>query len=164
MNCHYCNCTPKVSCWCLMKGGVCNTLIIPPYKVSHTLHAHFHGWCTCFLAGWLSACRDTGSLLGGNGLIDLGGSGVVHITSGAAALMGAYFIGPRQGKFHASGLVMSMPGSSMVLAAVGTMFVWFSWYGLAPSNTWLMVSSIHQGMYTASRVRRWSGLASFLFL
>jgi hypothetical protein len=64
-------------------------------------------------AGWLSARRDAGGpLLGGNGLIDEGGSGVLHITAGCAALMGAYFIGPRTGRFHTDGSVLPLKGDA----------------------------------------------------
>jgi Amt family ammonium transporter len=75
--------------------------------------------------GWLSARREAGGpILGGNGLIDLGGSGVVHVTAGAAALAGAYAIGARQGRFYADGGSQPMPAGSMVLVAAGVLMRW----------------------------------------
>lgn len=49
--------------------------------------------------GWLSPSRTNGPLPGGMGAIDFAGSGVVHITGGGAALLGAYIVGPRKGRF-----------------------------------------------------------------
>ncbi|KIY98146.1 Ammonium transporter 1 member 2 [Monoraphidium neglectum] len=100
--------------------------------------------------GWLSARREAGGpILGGNGLIDLGGSGVVHVTAGAAALAGAYAIGARQGRFYADGGSQPMPAGSMVLVAAGVLMRWFSFYGLIPSNVPLMATS--SAVYIASR-------------
>lgn len=76
--------------------------------------------------GWLSARREAGGpLLGSNGLIDLGGSGALHVTAGAAALAGAYAIGARQGRFAASG-EQPMPAGSMVLVAAGVVMRWWA--------------------------------------
>lgn len=61
--------------------------------------------------GWLSAFRSP-PLIGHNGYIDFAGSGIVHSCGGAAALMAAYFIGPRYGKFNLDGSANDMPGSN----------------------------------------------------
>lgn len=37
----------------------------------------------------------------------------------------------------------------MVLSSVGTMFVWFSWFGLVSGNTWLMTTSYYVGSKVA---------------
>jgi len=74
--------------------------------------------------------------LGANGLIDFAGSGVVHMTGGGAALMGAIALGPRTGRFAPrTGEVQDMPGHSTVLAALGTFILWFGWYGFNPVST-----------------------------
>eukprot|EP00899_Mesostigma_viride_P015389 jgi/Mesvir1/23851/Mv10654-RA.1 len=77
--------------------------------------------------GWLSPYRHPASL-GDHGMIDFAGSGVVHLTGGTAALVGAIFCGPRLGRFAEDGRVIDMPGHSTVLAALGTMFLWFGWF------------------------------------
>lgn len=91
------------------------TLCQQPVHHRH-LQQHPHSailTCMDACAGWLSARRDAGGpLLGGNGLIDEGGSGVLHITAGCAALMGAYFIGPRTGRFHTDGSVLPLKGDA----------------------------------------------------
>jgi len=63
-------------------------------------------------------------VLGSNGLIDLAGSGVVHMVGGLAAFVGAYVIGPRQGRFQSDGAVQPMPESSMVMVATGVLMQW----------------------------------------
>jgi len=86
--------------------------------------------------GWLSAWTgDDAPYLKANGLIDFAGSGVVHMTGGAAALVGAVFLGPRTGRFTPTGAVVDMPGHSTVLAALGTFILWFGWYGFNPVST-----------------------------
>lgn len=70
-----------------------------------------------------------GDLLAGSiGLIDFAGSGVVHITGGIMALVGAYIIGPRGGRFVASDDV-SFGVASYSLQALGTFILWFGWFG-----------------------------------
>lgn len=44
-------------------------------------------------------------------------------------MVGAYYVGPRYGRFTAEGTVCEMPGHSAALAALGTFILWFSWYG-----------------------------------
>jgi len=55
-------------------------------------------WCWS-TAGWLSAFRPDGNFVIGNNYLDFAGSGVVHMTGGFAALLMAYFIGPRKNRF-----------------------------------------------------------------
>mmetsp|Transcript_12151 Transcript_12151/g.16566 ORF Transcript_12151/g.16566 Transcript_12151/m.16566 type:complete len:402 (-) Transcript_12151:194-1399(-) len=86
--------------------------------------------------GWLSHTGDRP--LGANGLIDYGGSGVVHMCGGCAALMGAFFLGPRHGRFDVNGEVQDFPGHSTVLATLGTFILWFGWYGFNPVSSLTM--------------------------
>ena len=71
----------------------------------------------------------------GAALIDFAGSGVVHMTGGGAALMGAIFLGPRIGKFDAEGKAVDIPGHSAALQCLGTFILWFGWYGFNCCST-----------------------------
>jgi Amt family ammonium transporter len=64
------------------------------------------------------------------GFADFAGSTIVHMTGGVAALVGAAFLGPRIGKFDpATGKARGIPGLSMPLAALGTLLLFFGWFG-----------------------------------
>jgi ammonia channel protein AmtB len=54
------------------------------------------GWAS---DGWACAWRDSGERLFGVGVIDFAGSGIVHMVGGVAALVAAYMVGPRHGRF-----------------------------------------------------------------
>lgn len=43
--------------------------------------------------------------------------------------MGAYFMGPRFGRFDSQGDVNVMKGSNRTLVVLGTFMLWFGWYG-----------------------------------
>ena len=60
--------------------------------------------------------------------IDLAGSCIVHAVGGWAALVGAYMVGPRLGKY-VKGKVEAIPGHNKVLATLGVMALWFGWFG-----------------------------------
>ena len=60
--------------------------------------------------------------------IDLAGSSIVHAVGGWAALVGAYMVGPRLGKY-VKGKVEAIPGHNKVLATLGVMALWFVWFG-----------------------------------
>jgi Amt family ammonium transporter len=69
-------------------------------------------------------------LWGGGWLAELGfhdfaGSTIVHGVGGWAALAGATVLGPRIGAFSGAGL----RGESPQLATIGTLLLWFGWYG-----------------------------------
>lgn len=66
------------------------------------------------------------------GMIDFAGSGVVHMVGGLAGLVGAVMVGPRLGRFDMNGKPVPMPGHSAILVVLGTMLLWFGWYGEWP--------------------------------
>ena len=106
----------------------------------------YHGW----LSPWVLAADGETAVepyLGANGMIDFAGSGIVHMTGGVAALVGAIFLGPRTGRFSPSGECIDMPGHSSVLVALGTFILWFGWYGFNPVSTLAF-----EYMETAARV------------
>jgi Amt family ammonium transporter len=65
---------------------------------------------------------------------DFAGSGVVHMTGGIAALMGAMFLGPRIGKYDADGKPRAIPGHNIPFAVLGVFILWVGWFGFNPGS------------------------------
>ncbi len=63
------------------------------------------------------------------GFIDFAGSSVVHVTGGAAALMGALILGPRIGRFDTDGNSLPIPGHNIPLAILGVFILLIGWFG-----------------------------------
>ncbi len=74
--------------------------------------------------GWLSAL----------GFHDFAGSACIHMVGGICALIGAFMVGPRIGKFDkdSSGKITAVhafPGHNLPLGALGVFILWMGWYG-----------------------------------
>ncbi|MBC7813381.1 MAG: ammonium transporter [Burkholderiales bacterium] len=65
------------------------------------------------------------------GFFDFAGSNVVHTVGGVIALVGAWMLGPRKGKVWGK----AIPPHNLGLALIGTMILWFGWYGFNPGST-----------------------------
>ena len=65
---------------------------------------------------------------------DFAGSSIVHMTGGCAAVMGAYFLGPRKGKYSAEGKPQTIPGHSIPFAILGCFILLVGWYGFNPGS------------------------------
>jgi len=76
-----------------------------------------------------------GGWLGTAGFKDFAGSTVVHSIGGWAALTGVIILGPRIGKYSASGKVQPIPGHNMGFATLGTLILWLGWFGFNPGST-----------------------------
>jgi Amt family ammonium transporter len=63
------------------------------------------------------------------GFSDFAGSGIVHMAGASAALAGVLLLGPRKGKYSASGAVNAIPGANLPLATLGTFILWMGWFG-----------------------------------
>jgi len=74
--------------------------------------------------GWLN---DTEGIMPAE-FIDFAGSSIVHSVGGWAALVAAYMVGPRIGKF-VDGKVLPIPGHNQILATLGVFILWFGWFG-----------------------------------
>ncbi|MBF01856.1 MAG: ammonium transporter [Flavobacterium sp.] len=62
------------------------------------------------------------------GFVDFAGSTVVHSVGGWAALVAAYLVGPRIGKYT-DGKSNAIPGHNMMYGALGVLILWFGWFG-----------------------------------
>lgn len=65
---------------------------------------------------------------------DFAGSTIVHSAGGWAALMGAFFLGPRIGKYDADGNARAIPGHNIAFTVVGVFILWFGWFGFNPGS------------------------------
>ncbi|KAL7568902.1 hypothetical protein ACA910_015549 [Epithemia clementina (nom. ined.)] len=66
-------------------------------------------------------------------VMDFSGSGAVHLVGGAAAMAGAWILGPRIGRFvqneqTGEWQAVEIPGHNAVLAALGTLVLWFGFF------------------------------------
>lgn len=76
-----------------------------------------------------------GGWLAEKGMVDFAGSTVVHSVGGWAAMVGAFLLGPRIGKYSKDGRVNAIPGHSVTLGALGVFILWFGWFGFNPGST-----------------------------
>ena len=95
--------------------------------------------------GFLSAFNE--EPLGGIGAIDFAGSGVVHCTGGVTALLASIILGPRQGRFYDDeGRPLAeprqIPGHSTALQLLGTMLLWYGWYGFNCGSALLLGDTV----------------------
>ena len=70
-----------------------------------------------------------------HGMQDFAGSTVVHYQGALAALAGALILGPRIGKFGTDGRANPIPGHNIPFAVLGTIILWFGWFGFNPGST-----------------------------
>jgi Amt family ammonium transporter len=83
--------------------------------------------------GWLAMLGQNFKL--GHGHVDFAGSSVVHLTGGVIALIGAWIVGPRIGKFNKDGSANPIPGHNIPMAVVGTFILAFGWFGFNAGST-----------------------------
>ncbi len=104
---------------CSLLFAIAVSVFVYPIFGSWVWGGIYHG------SGWLANL----------GFIDFAGSTVIHAVGGWAGLAGAIVLGPRIGKFNKDGSVNPMPGHNLPLAALGTLILWFGWYGFNAGNT-----------------------------
>lgn len=75
-----------------------------------------------------------GGWLAKAGFYDFSGSTAIHSVGGWAALMGAAFLGPRNGRYR-NGDTVAMPGHNMSIATLGCLILWLGWFGFNPGST-----------------------------
>jgi Amt family ammonium transporter len=66
---------------------------------------------------------------------DFAGSTVVHGVGGIAALVGAWLLGPRFGRFAKDGSPHVIAGHNMPLVGMGVFILWFGWFGFNAGST-----------------------------
>ena len=68
------------------------------------------------------------------GFHDYGGSAVIHLAAGCAALAGIYYVGPRAGRYAPDGKPIPFPGSNIPLATLGAFLVFMGWPGIVAGH------------------------------
>ena len=71
--------------------------------------------------GWLNTAFEAE-------FIDFAGSSIVHGVGCFAALVAAFMVGPRIGKF-VDGKVVPIPGHNQILTTLGVFILWLGWFG-----------------------------------
>lgn len=79
--------------------------------------------------GWLS------TLPIGAGVKDFAGCACVHTIGGIMALVGAWVLGPRKGKYNPDGTPNAIPGHNLVYVVIGTLVLAFGWFGFNAGST-----------------------------
>src|SRR5438128_1234275 len=87
-----------------------------------------------------------GGWLFGLGMQDFAGSTVVHYQGALAALAGALLLGPRIGKFDGR-RGNPIPGHNIPYAVLGTIILWFGWFGFNPGSTLSVVTGNRIGFF-----------------
>lgn len=97
------------------------------------------------------------------GFIDFAGSTVVHSVGGWAALVGAYLLGPRIGKYVGD-TVKAIPGHNIPFGAIGVLFLWFGWFGFNTGSA-LTASDVHLAdIFTVTLLGGAAGVISTIVL
>eukprot|EP00543_Licmophora_paradoxa_P004340 CAMPEP_0202441276 /NCGR_PEP_ID=MMETSP1360-20130828/717_1 /ASSEMBLY_ACC=CAM_ASM_000848 /TAXON_ID=515479 /ORGANISM="Licmophora paradoxa, Strain CCMP2313" /LENGTH=508 /DNA_ID=CAMNT_0049056159 /DNA_START=26 /DNA_END=1552 /DNA_ORIENTATION=+ len=116
---------------CKMAAYLCYSLFLTAFVYPVVVHST---WASDgFLCSW------SHDLFLDVGVIDFAGSGVVHLTGGATALVAAIILGPRRGRFYdedgnALESPTEFPAHSTALQILGTFILWFGWYGFNPGS------------------------------
>ncbi len=69
------------------------------------------------------------------GFHDFAGSAAVHMVGGLIACLGAWFLGPRIGKYDKNGKARAIPGHNLTACALGVFILWFCWFGFNGGST-----------------------------
>jgi len=87
--------------------------------------------------GWLAQLGANYGL--GNGFLDVGGAGSIHVLGGLTALSITWILGPRRGKYSADGMAPAIPGHNAVLTMFGCLLALIGWFGLNSAGAILFV-------------------------
>jgi Amt family ammonium transporter len=103
------------------------------------------GWTYPLFAHWAWGGGWLGQLGGnyglGSGFVDVAGSGTIHAVGGFTALAVAWILGPRRGKYSASGMPAAIPGHNAPFVLFGCFLAWVGWLGLNAAGALLFVGA-----------------------
>ncbi len=100
--------------------------------IGSVMYPFFGNWV--WGGGWLAQLGVNFGL--GHGDVDFAGSSVVHLQGGLIALIFAWLIGPRKGKYDSQGkLVNPIVPHSIPMVMLGTFILAFGWFGFNPGSS-----------------------------
>jgi Amt family ammonium transporter len=91
---------------------------------SALIYPIFSGWV--FGGGWLQ---------NNLGMQDFAGSTAVHLIGATGGLAVLLHLGPRKGKYDATGKPRAIPGHNMPLFGLSVFILWLGWFGFNPGST-----------------------------
>lgn len=109
------------TCATIVSGAVAGRVKLSTFLVFSTL---FVAICYPITGSW----HWGWGWLYDNGFYDFAGSTLVHSVGGWGALVMAWLLGPRNGKY-VDGRPQALPASNLTLAAIGVFLLWFGWFG-----------------------------------
>jgi len=122
----------------IVSGGVAERVNFPGY-------VSFSFMMTAFIYPVVVAWTWGYGFLGANNYMDFAGSGIVHMSGGVGALVGAALAGARKGRWENPD---AFAPHSLPLVVLGTFILWFGWYGFNCGST-LGMSDAATGMMAA---------------
>lgn len=133
-------------------------------RVSFIGYCMFTWWFTIIYsvaAGWVWGAHG---FLNQLGVVDISGSGPVHLIGGASALAASIMLGPRLGRYK-NGIKPPPPGN-LVLVFHGFIILWMTWFIFNSASTYGSTGHNWQYCARAALVTMLSsfggGIASFL--
>jgi len=109
------------TCATIVSGAVAGRVKLSTFLVFSTL---FVAICYPITGSW----KWGEGWLHAKGFYDFAGSTLVHSVGGWGALVMAWLLGPRIGKY-VDGKPRPIPASNLTLAAIGAFLLWFGWFG-----------------------------------
>ncbi|MDB1123190.1 ammonium transporter [Vibrio algarum] len=94
------------------------------------------------------------------GFVDFAGSMIVHGVGGCVALVAVIIIGPRIGRFE-NGNALSQ-GSNLPLSALGTLLLWFGWFGFNGGSGLVFNSQVPSVLLNTCIAAAWGGISASL--
>lgn len=109
------------TCATIVSGAVAGRVKLSSFLIFSTL---FVAICYPITGSW----KWGGGWLDARGFYDFAGSTLVHSVGGWGALVMAWLLGARSGKY-VNGKPQAIPASNLPLAAIGVFLLWFGWFG-----------------------------------
>ncbi|PJC86249.1 diguanylate cyclase [Vibrio sp. HA2012] len=130
------------------KGYLLIAMILSAFIYPVTGHWAWAGAFNPENPGWLQTL----------GFVDFAGSMVVHGVGGCVSLVIICIIGPRIGRFD-KGVTLPQ-GSNLPLSALGTLLLWFGWFGFNGGSTLFFNAQVPMVILNTCLAAAWGGLTA----